>query len=105
MPNAIALNSFLVNAARVVGPALAGLLLAIVSEAVCFALNALSFVAVIVAIARMRWPHEPGPRRRVGGWWASWLEGYRYASRHRAGARAAGAGRRAGVDDHARIRR
>jgi MFS family permease len=78
--NAIALNSFLVNAARVVGPALAGLLLAIVSEAVCFGLNALSFVAVIVAVARMRFPREPGPAAHSGGWWASWVEGFRYVS-------------------------
>ncbi len=56
--NAIALNSMLVNTARVVGPALAGLLLAVTSEAVCFALNALSFVAVIVAIAKMHWPAD-----------------------------------------------
>jgi MFS family permease len=82
LPNAIALNSFLVNAARVIGPALAGLLLAIVSEAVCFALNALSFAAVIVAVARMRFPREPGPAARIEGWWSSWLEGFRYASRH-----------------------
>jgi MFS family permease len=82
LPNAIALNSFLVNAARVVGPALAGLLLAIVSEALCFALNALSFAAVIVAVARMRFPHEPGPASRASGWWTSWLEGFRYASTH-----------------------
>ena len=78
--NAIALNSFLVNAARVVGPAIAGLLLAIVSEAVCFGLNALSFVAVIVAVARMRFPREPGPASRGGGWWASWVEGFRYVT-------------------------
>ena len=82
LPNAIALNSFLVNAARVVGPALAGLLLAVASEAVCFALNALSFAAVIVAVARMRFPREPGPATRIEGWWSSWLEGFRYASRH-----------------------
>jgi MFS family permease len=82
LPNAIALNSFLVNAARVVGPALAGLLLAVASEAVCFALNALSFAAVIVAVARMRFPREPGPAARIEGWWSSWLEGFRYASRH-----------------------
>jgi predicted MFS family arabinose efflux permease len=82
LPNAIALNSFLVNAARVVGPALAGLLLALVSEALCFALNALSFAAVIIAVARMRFPHEPGPAARAQGWWSSWLEGFRFASRH-----------------------
>ena len=78
LPNAIALNSLLVNGARVVGPALAGLLLAIVSEAVCFALNALSFIAVIVAVTRMRFPREPGPTARASGWLASWVEGFRY---------------------------
>jgi MFS family permease len=77
LANAIALNSMLVNTARVVGPAIAGVLLALTSEAVCFALNALSFVAVIVAILKMHWPGEqrPGPS---GGWWASWVEGARY---------------------------
>ena len=53
LANAIALNSMLVNTARVVGPALAGMLLAWTSEAVCFALNALSFIAVILAILRI----------------------------------------------------
>ncbi len=78
LANAIALNSLMVNAARVVGPALAGLMLAAASEAVCFALNALSFVAVIVAFVRMDWRDEP----RVaiaGGWLAHWTEGARYA--------------------------
>jgi MFS family permease len=81
LANAIALNSFMVNAARVIGPALAGLLLAFVSEAVCFMLNALSFVAVIVAINRMRWTHEPGPVPWEGGFWSKWVEGYRFVSR------------------------
>jgi MFS family permease len=80
LPNAIALNSFMVNAARVIGPALAGLLLAVVSEAVCFMLNALSFVAVIVAIGRMRWTHEPGPVPWEGGFWSKWVEGYRFVA-------------------------
>jgi MFS family permease len=80
LPNAIALNSFMVNAARIVGPALAGLLLAVVSEAVCFGLNALSFVAVIFAVARMHFPREPGPAARASGWWSSWVEGFRYVS-------------------------
>ena len=76
--NAIALNSMLVNTARVVGPALAGMLLAVTNEAVCFALNALSFIAVIVAIAKMDWPADI--RQQVtAGWWASWVEGARYA--------------------------
>ena len=80
LPNAIALNSFLVNTARVVGPALAGVLLGLVSEAVCFALNALSFVAVIVAIGRMHWANEPPPAAWQGGFWKSWVEGYHFVS-------------------------
>ena len=47
LPNAIALNSFLMNAARLVGPSIAGLALLFISEGVCFALNALSYVAVL----------------------------------------------------------
>ena len=78
LPNAIALNSLLVNAARIVGPALAGVLLAVVNEAACFAINALSFVAVIVAVARMRFSHEPGPASIAASWWASWIEGFTY---------------------------
>jgi MFS family permease len=54
LPNAIALNSSLNNATRVVGPAIAGLLIAKVGVAACFALNAISFIAVIVALAAMR---------------------------------------------------
>ena len=80
LPNAIALNSFMVNVARVIGPALAGLLLALVSEAVCFLLNALSFVAVIIAIGRMRWTHEPPPVPWQGSFWVTWTEGYRFVS-------------------------
>jgi predicted MFS family arabinose efflux permease len=78
LANAIALNSFLVNTARVVGPALAGMLLAVTSEAVCFALNALSFLAVITAFLRMRWPARTQVRHE-GGWWTSWVEGARYS--------------------------
>lgn len=76
--NAIALNSMLVNTARVIGPAIAGVLLALTSEAVCFALNALSFIAVIVAILKMHWPGDIRPAA-TSGWWASWIEGARYA--------------------------
>ena len=52
--NAIALNSTVVNASRIVGPAAAGLLIGWVGEAGCFALNAASFVSVLWALALMR---------------------------------------------------
>lgn len=60
--NAVALNAALFNAGRVVGPALAGLILAFSSPAVCFGLNAASFLAPISSLLRMRLtpkPNEP----------------------------------------------
>ena len=64
--NAIALNSSLVNGARLVGPALAGLLVAAVGEGVCFLLNSISYLAVIVALAAMRLASHSGhpPQRQ-----------------------------------------
>jgi MFS family permease len=52
--NAIALNSSMVNSARLIGPSLAGILIAAAGEGVCFLLNALSYVAVIASLAAMR---------------------------------------------------
>lgn len=60
LPNAIALQSFLMNATRFVAPALAGLVIALAGEAVCFALNAVSFLAVLLALWAIR-------ARPVGG--------------------------------------
>jgi MFS family permease len=54
LPNAIALNSFLVNGARLVGPSLAGLLIATVGEAWCFVVDAASYLAVVAALLLMR---------------------------------------------------
>jgi MFS family permease len=54
LSNAIALNSSINNGTRIIGPAIAGLLIAKFGVAVCFGLNAISFVAVIVALAMMR---------------------------------------------------
>jgi MFS family permease len=53
LPNAVALNSSLLNASRVVGPALAGLVIATLGVGVCFAVNAASFVAVLAALLLM----------------------------------------------------
>lgn len=77
LPNALALNAMMVNGARVIGPALAGVVLAVTSEAVCFAINALSFVAVLASFLRMRWPAPVRDAARAG-WWASFVEGARY---------------------------
>jgi MFS family permease len=57
MPNAVSLNSVLMNSARVIGPAIAGGLILTVGVATCFMVNAASYAAVIVALSRMR-AHE-----------------------------------------------
>lgn len=54
LPNAIALNASLFNASRVIGPAVAGLAIAATSVAFCFALNAVSFLAVLGALWLLR---------------------------------------------------
>lgn len=66
--NAIALNSSMVQGARLIGPSVAGLLVATAGEGVCFVLNAVSYLAVLVALAAMRLgpsPHLGKERRRV----------------------------------------
>ena len=60
LPNALALNAMLFNAGRFIGPPIAGLLLSLTSETFCFAINALSFLALIAAIKLVR--NEPPPR-------------------------------------------
>jgi MFS family permease len=54
LPNAIALNSSLFNMSRVVGPALAGVVIAAAGPGVCFILNAVSFLAVLAGLLAMR---------------------------------------------------
>ncbi len=63
LSNAIALNSSLVNGARLIGPSIAGLLVATVGEGICFVLNAISYLAVILALSAMRIPPASHPRR------------------------------------------
>ncbi len=69
LQNAVALNSGLFNASRVIGPALAGLLIAVVGTGVCFVVNAFSFLAVLVALYLMRedelFPVEKRPETKV----------------------------------------
>ena len=61
--NAIALNSSMVNGARLIGPTIAGLLVASVGEGVCFVLNAISYLAVLLALFAMRL--EPAVHRQT----------------------------------------
>ncbi len=64
--NAIALNSSLFNFARIIGPSLAGLVVATLGEAMAFFLNGLSFLAVIIGLLAMRLPSSAARRRRPG---------------------------------------
>lgn len=58
LPNAIALNSAMFNGARLIGPTVAGMLIAFTGEGVCFLINALSYLFVIVSLLRMRVSHK-----------------------------------------------
>jgi len=78
LSNAIALNSAMFNGARLVGPSLAGLTVAAFGEGVCFVLNALSFLAIIVALSSMRIPLKESRQSR-GRVFEGLKEGYRYA--------------------------
>jgi MFS family permease len=78
LANAIALNSSMVNGARLVGPALAGLLLARAGAAVCFLLNGFSYLAVLAALLAMRLAPRPPARARTP-LWQGLHEGLRYA--------------------------
>lgn len=59
LPSAIGFNSVLFNSGRLIGPAIAGVLLQAFSEGLCFSLNALSFIAIIGALFAMRLKDEP----------------------------------------------
>jgi len=58
LANAIALNSIMVHAARLIGPAIAGLLIALVGEGLCFTIDGISYIAVIAALLAMKVLHR-----------------------------------------------
>jgi predicted MFS family arabinose efflux permease len=66
IPNAVALNSLQFNLSRAIGPAIAGLLLARAGTGACFAVNAISFLAVIVAVIRIGLPPAAAPKGTLG---------------------------------------
>ena len=81
MQNAIALNAMMFNLARVIGPAIGGLVLAGLGAAWCFALNAASFLAVLIALLLMRLPRDVG-RKTNRHMAADISEGARFVWRH-----------------------
>ena len=75
--NAIALNSFMFNSARLVGPSIAGLLVAAIGEGPCFLLNAVSFLAIIGTLLAMRIPRRKSETASAS-LFHGFKEGYRY---------------------------
>ncbi len=59
LPSAIGFNSVLFNSGRLIGPSIAGVLLLLVSEGWCFAINAVSFAGIVAALLAMRLPDAP----------------------------------------------
>lgn len=82
LQNAIALNSSMFNGARVVGPAIAGVLVAGVGEGWCFFANAVSYIAVIIGLLIMRVPPTPAAARPASAV-AHVMEGFQFVSRSR----------------------
>lgn len=77
LPNALALNSSMVNLSRLIGPAIAGIVLARFGEELCFLMNALSFIAVIGSLLMLRLPaHKPAPTNK--NVFAELKEGFAY---------------------------
>jgi MFS family permease len=80
--NAIALNSSMVNVARLIGPALAGIVIAAVGEGYCFAIDGFSYVAVVISLLMMR--IEPlAIRRATTSMFEQLKEGWSYVSNFR----------------------
>jgi MFS family permease len=78
LPNAIALNSSMFNAARLIGPSVAGALITLCGEGWCFATDAVSYLAVIASLLAMRVP--PAERRHTGRHvMGDLVDGFRYA--------------------------
>jgi MFS family permease len=78
--NAIALNSSMFNGARIIGPAVAGILVGVIGEGWCFLLNGVSYIAVLAGLLAMRLPaREVTPRE--GSALAHIIEGIQYVAR------------------------
>ncbi|WP_158790170.1 MFS transporter [Granulicella sp. L60] len=82
LSNAIALNSSMVNTARLIGPAIAGLVIAAVGEGYCFAIDGFSYIAVVISLLMMRVPPST-IRRATTSMLEQLKEGWAYVSTFR----------------------
>jgi MFS family permease len=78
LSNAIALNSSMVNGSRLIGPAMAGVLIGLFGTGMCFAIDAASYIAVVAALLMMRLPPYR-PRERKSSAWNEMGEGLKYS--------------------------
>ena len=79
LSNAIAINSSMVNVARLIGPSLAGMLIAVTSEAWCFLIDGISYIAVIASLLMMH-VHVPAIVRKATSTFHEMKEGWSYVS-------------------------
>ncbi len=80
LPNAVSLNSVIMNSSRVIGPAIGGVIITLFGLGVCFFVNAASYVAVLIGLAMMR-VRDLRPTQRVVGARGQIREGFRYVWR------------------------
>ena len=80
LPNAIALNSSMVNGARLIGPVFAAALVALFGEGWCFAIDSASYIAVIISLLMMNVPKVP-LKARTSHVWAEMMEGVAYVAK------------------------
>ncbi len=80
LPNAVSLNTVVMNASRVVGPAIGGVVIVVFGLGVCFFVNAASYVAVLIGLSMMR-SRELYPSQRVARAKGQVREGFRYVWR------------------------
>jgi MFS family permease len=79
LSNAIAINSSMVNLARLLGPSLAGIIIAATNEGWCFLIDGVSYIAVIVSLVLMR-VHIAAIKRASTSMWEQLREGWAYVS-------------------------
>jgi len=81
LPNAIALNSSMVNAARLLGPSIGGVLIAAVGEGWCFMVDAISYLAVIASLLAMKLPQPVLRATKEAKIFSQFAEGFHYVVR------------------------
>jgi MFS family permease len=78
LANAIAMNSSMFNAARLVGPSVAGIIIAASGEGMCFLIDGFSYLAVLIALMSMQNLHQPQQTRRDVTVISQFMEGWHY---------------------------